>query len=125
MATMPAMVAARRPSHSSAEAGLLGKVNETPLTPKEQKAASEGIGRPPEQDHEDPGAWYAPDREAEAQVLIALGASRLSDVRLAPQEERVTLVTNVRLVCDATRPVTSQQPTVGNVTAVDWKPVNP
>ena len=45
--------------------------------------------------------------------------------RLAPQEERVTLVTNVRLVCDVTRPVTSQQPTVGNVTAVDWKPVNP
>jgi hypothetical protein len=45
--------------------------------------------------------------------------------RPAPQDDRVTLVTNVRLVCDATRPVTSQQPTVGNVTAVDWKPVNP
>ena len=45
--------------------------------------------------------------------------------RLTPQDDRVTLVTNVRLVCDATRPVTSQQPTVGNVTAVDWKPVNP
>lgn len=45
--------------------------------------------------------------------------------RLAPQEDRVTLVTNVSLVCDPTRPVTSQQPTVGNVTAVDWNPVNP
>jgi hypothetical protein len=42
MATMPAMVAARRPSHSSAEAGLLEKVNETPPTPKGEEAASEG-----------------------------------------------------------------------------------
>jgi hypothetical protein len=126
MATMPAMVAARRPSHFSAEAGLLEKVNETLPTPKGRRGGERRrIGSPPEQDHEEPGAWYAPDREAEAEVLIALGASRLSDVRLAPQEERVTLVTNVRLVCDATRPVTSQQPTVGNVTAVDWKPVNP
>jgi len=41
MATIPAMVAARRPAHFPAEAGFLEKVNETPLTPKEEEAASE------------------------------------------------------------------------------------
>ena len=87
MATMPAMVAARRPAQFPAEAGLLQKVNETPLTPKEEEGERRRIGSPPEQDHEEPGALYAPDREAEAEVLIALGASRLCDVRLAPQEE--------------------------------------
>jgi hypothetical protein len=70
------------------------------------------------------GLEYAADRAPSRRADNSPYAYTMSE-RLAPQEDRVTLVTNFRLVCDATRPVTSQQPTVGNVTAVDWKPVNP
>ena len=75
-------------------------------------------------------AWGDPRLADRAGPCCWLGSfvrrrRRAPEPRLVPQDDRVTLVTNVRLVCDATRPVTSQQPTVGNVTAVDWKPVNP